>query len=242
MMYSCQYLRRCRVLLLALPLALLSACAVMPQQSHTDFSPVLPPPIKPSADNAGAIYQAGRGMALFSDVKAHEVGDVITIVLNESIQASNQASTNTKKKNSVNIANPTVLGSSPEFGAPGILPLASNRNNTLAANLSSDQQFGGSGDSSQSNSLTGYVTVTVARILANGDLLVRGQKHLTLNQGEEVIDLSGIVRPEDISQDNTVPSYKVADAHIRYVGHGVLADANSMGWLSRFFLSPYWPF
>ncbi|MGA7800099.1 MAG: flagellar basal body L-ring protein FlgH [Gammaproteobacteria bacterium] len=234
-------IRRLGSIAALLPLLLLSACAMAPQQ-HADYSPVLPPPPKPAAQNDGAIYQAGYGMSLFDDVKAHQVGDIITIVLNESTQASKQASTNTKKKDSIDIANPTILGSTPQFGAPGILPLASNRNNTLANSLSSDQAFGGSGDSSQSNSLTGNITVTVARVLSNGNLMVRGQKHLTLNQGDEVIQISGMVRPVDISSDNTVPSYKVADARITYSGNGAVADANRMGWLSRFFLSPYWPF
>jgi len=235
------YIRRYRALLVLLPLVMLSACAVAPQRP-VDYPAALPPAPRPAAQNNGSIYQAGNSVSLFEDVKAHRVGDIITIVLNEKTQASKQASTSTKKKNSIDIANPTILGSSPEFGAPGILPLASNRNNTLANSLSSDQQFGGSGDSSQSNSLTGNITVTVAQVYSNGNLLVRGQKHLTLNQGDEVIQISGIVRPEDISSDNMVPSYKVADARITYSGSGAVADANHMGWLSRFFLSPYWPF
>ena len=235
------YIRRYRALLVLLPLVLLSACAVVPRQP-ANYSPTLPPAPKPAAQHNGSIYQSGNAVSLFRDVKAHRVGDIITIVLNEKTQASNQASTSTKKKNSIDIANPTILGSSPEFGAPGLLPLASNRNNTLANSLSSNQQFGGSGDSSQSNSLTGHLTVTVAKVYSNGNLLVRGQKHLKLNQGDEVVQISGIVRPEDISADNMVPSYKVADARITYSGAGAIADANRMGWLSRFFLSPYWPF
>jgi len=224
-----------------LPLALLSACATAPR-NPANFAPTMPPAPSARASNNGAIYQSGYGVDLFGDIKAHRVGDVLTIKLVESTQASKKASTNTKKKTSADLANPTILGSSPRFNAPGALPLASNRNNTLENKLSSDQSFGGSGDSSQSNSLSGNVTVTVARVLPNGNLVVRGQKQLTLNQGDEYIQISGIVRPADIGSDNTVLSNKVANARIRYTGRGTLADANTMGWLARFFNSGYWPF
>jgi flagellar L-ring protein FlgH len=84
--------------------------------------------------------------------------------------------------------------------------------------------------------------VTVADVLPNGNLVVRGEKWLTLNQGDEYIQISGIVRPIDIRTDNTVLSGLVADARITYSGKGMVADSNKMGWLSRFFASAIWPF
>ena len=90
--------------------------------------------------------------------------------------------------------------------------------------------------------MNGSITVTVAEVLPNGNMIVRGEKWLTLNQGEEYIQISGIVRPQDVRTDNTIFSTLVADARIAYSGKGMLANANSPGWLARFFNSPIWPF
>ncbi|MFN2309378.1 MAG: flagellar basal body L-ring protein FlgH [Gammaproteobacteria bacterium] len=221
---------------------LLSGCASVRPGPSVDYRAAQPSVAPPPAANNGAIYQSGYGMALFEDVKARRVGDTITIVLQERTQASKDAKTETSKDNEVNIANPTVLGSTPAFNAPGLLPLASNRGNSLETGLSSSQEFKGEGSSSQGNSLTGNITVTVAEVLPNGNLVVRGEKWLTLNQGDEYIQISGIVRPVDVRGDNTVLSGQVADARITYSGKGMVADSNKMGWLSRFFASAIWPF
>jgi flagellar L-ring protein precursor FlgH len=125
---------------------------------------------------------------------------------------------------------------------PGLFPLDSNRNNTLEQNLSATREFEGEADSSQSNSLSGAITVTIADVLPNGNLMVRGEKWLTLNQGEEFIQISGMVRPQDVSTSNTVLSTQIADARITYSGEGFLAESNQMGWLARFFNHPIWPF
>lgn len=221
---------------------LASACASLPGWQQAAYKPMTFPDTRPPAQDNGAIYQAGYSRQLFSDAKAHRVGDLLTIVLDESTQASKSASTSTKKQDSVSITNPVLFGSPVQFNAPGILPLASNRSNGLGNSLDSSQKFGGTGDSSQSNSLTGNITVVVTRVLPNGNLVVRGSKHLTLNQGDELIHISGLVRPEDIQQDNTVLSTRVADAQITYSGTGVVAAASHMGWLARFFNSEFWPF
>jgi flagellar L-ring protein precursor FlgH len=103
-----------------------------------------------------------------------------------------------------------------------------------------ERSFEGSAKSDQSNSLRGSISVTVAEVLPNGILRIRGEKWLKLNQGDEYIRLTGLVRPEDIGTDNTIPSSKVADARIAYGGTGEFDDANRMGWLSRFFNSEWW--
>ena len=222
-------------------LLLLSGCATVqpPRDSYRPTYPSVPAP-PPQAN--GAIYQPGYSMALFEDLKARRVGDTITVVLQERTQASKDAKTETSKENDISIANPTLLGSTPQFNVPGIVPLASNRNNTLDTGISSSQEFTGEGSSSQGNSLTGNITVTIAEVLSNGNLVVRGEKWLTLNQGDEYIQISGIVRPFDIKSDNTILSSQVADARITYSGEGMVADSNRMGWLSRFFASVIWPF
>ena len=93
-----------------------------------------------------------------------------------------------------------------------------------------------------SNSLTGNISVTIHEVLANGVLIVKGEKWLTLNQGDEYIRVSGMIRPQDISADNTVNSTQIADARISYSGTGAVHDSNTMGWLSQFFIGQLWPF
>ena len=142
----------------------------------------------------------------------------------------------------MDIASPTIFGSGVHFDAPRQLPLANRTNNDLSVALSSGKEFKGEGDSSQGNSLSGNITVTVAEVLSNGNLVIRGQKMLTLNQGDEHIRISGIVRPSDIRSDNSILSSQVADAQIIYTGNGMIADSNNMGWLARVFSSKWWPF
>lgn len=179
----------------------------------------------------GSIYHDAQGMELFSDAHAHRTGDILTIVLQESTQASKKATTSTSKNDSVAIAAPTILGQ----------PVTLN-GRAASIGLNGKNAFDGAGSSSQSNQLSGQITVTVAKRLSNGNLFVRGEKWLTINQGQELVRISGIVRPRDIAQDNSIPSTRVADAHITYTGRGSLADANTQGWLARFFNSKWMPF
>jgi len=112
----------------------------------------------------------------------------------------------------------------------------------IGTNVDQQREFNSQGQSQQSNSLIGNITVTVIQVYPNGNLLVRGEKAVGLNQGYETIKISGIVRPYDIRADNTVLSTQVADVRVEYRGKGALADANRQGWLSRFFSSVIWPF
>jgi len=211
---------------------------------HRDpaFAAVRPVAVAPPDNNNGAIYQAGYDLSLFGDRRARRVGDLLTVILSESTSASKQAKTELDKTNDTTITAPNLLGSAVQFNAPGVIPLASNSDNTLSATLSSDTAFDGEGKVSQSNNLTGNITVTVAEVLPNGNLVIRGEKFLTLNQGDEFVRISGIVRPTDISSSNTVLSSQVADAQIAYSGEGAVADTNVIGWLSRFFISTLFPF
>ncbi len=223
-------------------LLLLAGCGSTPEMAKRDpaYAPVRPVPV-PAAKNRGSIYQAGAGLSLFRDSRARRVGDILTIKLAERIRASKSAKTNTSRSDEVKVDNPTLFGAQVRFDAPRALPLERYKDNTLAAAFGSERTFSGSGDSSQSNSLTGDVTVSVVEVLANGYLVVRGEKTLSLNQGSEFIRVSGIVRPQDIGPDNTVLSSKLADASISYGGRGVIADSNRQGWLSRA-LGVIWPF
>lgn len=196
-----------------------------------DYSPVRAMNVAPLPVNDGAIYKSGFGMNLFEDTKAHRVGDVITVILNESTNASKSASTSTSKDSDVDLAVPTVFGRSMTV-----------QGNPLSASVDASRSFEGEGDSTQSNSLSGLITVTVAEVFPNGNLLVRGEKLLTLNQGSEHIRLSGIVRSEDVTPDNTVNSQQIANARIVYGGQGVLADVNEKGWLQKVLDGKWWPF
>lgn len=220
---------------------LLSGCQSTPERDPA-FASTRPVAFPESQPRNGSIYQAGHDIRLYEDNRARRVGDIITIVLNESTNASKSATTEIDKSNSTSITNPTILGATPQFNAPGVLPLSSNSNNNLAFSLNSDKQFEGDANSSQSNNLTGSIAVTIAEVLPNGNLLVRGEKVLTLNQGHEYIRVSGVVRPADVTSNNTVSSTLIADAVISYNGSGPVAESNVLPWLARFFISALFPF
>ncbi|QNK02590.1 flagellar basal body L-ring protein FlgH [Dyella telluris] len=214
-----------------LALAASAGCGMQPTHDDHQWAATMPAEQTAAPPTDGSIYHAEQGMELFNDARAHRVGDILTITLVESTQASKKASTSTSKKDQSTISSPTILGHALKVGGK-----------TADSSLNADRAFDGAGDSSQSNQLTGSITVTVAQRLSNGNLLVRGEKMVTINQGQEQIRIAGIVRPQDILQDNSVPSTRVADAQIGYTGKGALADANTQGWLSRFFSSKWMPY
>lgn len=221
----------------------LAGCNSAPSRDPA-FAPVRPdpPPVEAPKPTRGSIYAAtGRNVGyevnLFRDHRAHRVGDILTVQLVEKTEAQKETETNVDKKTDYNIANPTILGNMPNLKVPG-----TNDRVTLGADLNSDNSFEGSGDSSQSNKLSGEITVSVAEVMANGNLRIQGEKILNLNRGNEYVRLSGIVRPQDITSENTVPSTRVANATIVYSGDGAVADAGKLGWLARFFISAVWPF
>jgi flagellar L-ring protein precursor FlgH len=230
-----------RISVVALAAVVLSACQSTGPKRDPEFAATLPPVVPEPQQTNGAIYQSGNELFLFEDIRARQVGDVLTIRLVEATRGSKSAATTSERSQSTNVQNPTVFGTTPEFNAPSFLPLAETNNLTLEQNLESEHSFDGSGDSSQSNSLTGDITVTVAAVLPNGNLMVRGEKRINLNQGNEYVRISGMVRPADIV-NNTVLSTRVADATIIYSGDGQIADANKIGWLARFFIGAIFPF
>lgn len=218
-------------LILILPVALLFAgCASHPPTIPEEAVIIDPAPPQPAS--AGAIYAPGYGLSLFQDRRARQVGDTLTVVLTERTQAQKSASTTTSKSTDVSIANPTLFGKQPTRNG---IPL-------FDTSISGEHDFAGSGASSQSNQLDGQVTVTVVDVLNNGNLVVQGEKWLTLNQGREFLRVRGVVRPDDINPNNSISSTRIAQAQITYNGRGAVADSNAMGWGARFFNSPLWPF
>lgn len=222
-----------RLLVTAFSLALLAGCAEMrPQMRDPAFAPVAPADMRPPVQNTGAIYQPGYDMRLFEDNKAARVGDILTIKLEEVTQAKKGSIMNANKNISVSASAPSVMG----------FALSALTGNDAKTEIASKRTFAGQGRADQSNSLEGDISVTVTEVLPNGNLKVRGEKRVTLNQGDEYVRLSGMVRPVDIAADNTISSSKVADATIMYIGDGAVADAGKMGWISRALLSPWFPF
>jgi flagellar L-ring protein FlgH len=226
---------------------LLSSGCVAPTAKPDDpyYAPVLPRTPLPAAQNNGSIYQAGFENGLYDDRKAFRVGDIITITLNERTQASKNANSNLQKDSSGTLGVPNLFGMAvaPDNPLRSLSALGMTNNNlSLDSSWNSQRDATGSGQAGQSNSLSGSVTVTVAEVLPNGILAVRGEKWMTLNTGDELMRISGLVRADDISTDNTVSSTRVADARITYSGTGAFADASQPGWMSRFFMSPLWPF
>jgi flagellar L-ring protein precursor FlgH len=211
----------------------LGACAsVMPPSLDHSYDATWPEEVNAAAPADGSIYHAGGDLPLFENAVARRVGDTVTINLVESTAAQKSSTTKTAKNTSIDLPGPKVFGK----------PVTLNGNPILSASVDNGTKFDGSGDSAQSNKLQGNVTVTVSKRLANGNLLVRGQKWIMINQGREFVRIQGIVRPVDISPSNTVPSYKVADASISYGSQGVIEAANSKSLLSRFFDSKWMPF
>ena len=212
---------------------LLSACGSQPQRmDRSTYRPSAPAQPIATPIKMGSIYQGQSSSFIFEDMRARNVGDILTIVLSEKTNASKSATTSTKKESKIDSGVPSILGN----------VLTQGGKNLLATDIDSSNEFTGEGDSEQSNALTGTISVTVAQVYVNGNLFVKGQKLLYLNQGEEYIQISGIVRQADVGKNNTVSSNLLADARISYSGTGSIADANKTGWLARFFNSSVWPF
>jgi flagellar L-ring protein precursor FlgH len=219
------------ILLLVTALAATAAPALAGKKARereAAYQPTYAPEPAPQSAN-GAIYQPSNGFApLTSGSRASMVGDVLTISLVERTQATKSTSANTDRSGNIGLTPPTTGPLSHLFKPTDVA-------------ASGTQGFKGKGDAAQSNALSGEVTVTVAQVYPNGTMLVRGQKMVTLNRGDEFIQISGLVRPADIGPDNRVPSTRVADARITYTGKGEIARASHQGWLQRFFsrISPF---
>lgn len=205
--------------------------SVLTRPGEAEFAPVQPLMPQPALQNNGSIYMSGVARPLFEDIVARQVGDLLTVILDERTDASKTASTGITKDSSTDISAPTILGQDVTLNG-----------NPLSTSLDSASEFSGEADSSQSNKLQGSITVTVAEVLPNGNLRIQGEKWIAINQGDEYVRLRGIVRPVDIASTNSVFSTQVADAQITYRGKGAPADSNAIGWLARFFISPIWPF
>ena len=179
------------------------------------------------ADN-GAIFQAGQNeRPWFEDRRARNVGDVLIVNIAETTAASGKSSSNAEHNGNVSIATPLITG-----GAAAQVLL-----NPYGISASSSGKLSNKSDSAGNNTFSGTITVTVIEVLANGNLLVSGEKQVVINQANEYIRFSGVVNPNTITGDNVVQSTKVADAHIEYKGANNIDLSAVTSMLGRFFLS-----
>jgi len=206
-----------RYLLLAQCLLVGCSPLLTPTAHYPPTRPInIPPPPKIN----GTVYQPGYESRLFPDRVAFRIGDILTIKLEEATRGEYRAKTKADKRATLEYPIPTVFGK-----AMSALKVSSN----------SQQRFDGTGNSDQSNKLTGTITVTVLDVLANQNLLIQGESWVTINQGQEFVQLSGIVRPEDIRPDNIVSSQRVASANINYGARGQAGYATSGGLVTKLF-------
>jgi flagellar L-ring protein precursor FlgH len=176
----------------------------------------------------GAIYAKSQSGFFLGDRRAHSVGDVLTISLAETMAASKSNDAAIDRNGSFKVALPKAL-----FGSMGLnIPQVRDGANF---DTSTESKFAGTGSANQSNSIQGKLTVVVTRVYENGNLWVQGQKALSLNQGEEFVRVSGLIRPEDIGPGNIIESARLAQAQISYTGAGDIHDATRQGWFGRFF-------
>ncbi|MDP3536456.1 MAG: flagellar basal body L-ring protein FlgH [Halomonas sp.] len=217
--------RRIRLIGFAFFIVLVAGCAQVPRASVVGEQEQITIVDRPPPVANGSIYQIRRGyQPLFEDRRPRSIGDILTIVLDEEVSASKNAQSNANRSgsSSLNLAQlPDVLDALADFGF----------------DVSGASDFAGGGGSQANNTFTGTITVSVLEVMNNGNLRVRGEKQIAINQGTEFIRFSGVVNPRTITAQNTVPSTQVADARIEYVGDGYINEAQHMGWLQRFFLN-----
>lgn len=219
--------------------AVLTGCSATPERMDKfSYEPNFPTniPTKNIPKN-GSLYQTGDSMSLFDDSRAHKVGDIITIQLDEKFNSKKKDQAKYNKTNTQN------------FGLNGSGAIGSNATafgsvlggkSGLGIGYGSDGAFNGKSDVQQNSSLTGAVAVTVVEVIPNGNLVIRGEKWLTIHDGEEVIRFAGIIRPQDIRPDNTIDSTKVADVRLIYKDTGIAGDMTKPSAVTQW-LHKYWP-
>lgn len=216
--------------LLMIALAALQGCQAVSRPraipDDPDFAPVKAQAMMQHDPSSGAIYQTSRNFNFYGDTVALNVGDILMVNLEEKTQASKDANSKITKDNKVDYNDGSILGLDKL---------------NLGTNPQIKRDFEGDAQADQSNSLRGSITVTVTEVYPNGILRIRGEKWMSLTNGDEYIRLTGLVRPQDITPENTVSSNRIADARIAYGGTGDFDSATRQGWLSRFFNSEWFP-
>ena len=214
-----------RAALAALVAAALAGCAQIKHDPIIQQPMTAVPPSPPAMQSPGSIFNPGyAGRPLFEDQRPRNVGDILTIMIAENINATKSSGANTDRSDTTNFDVPTAAFFGGLFNK---MNLSANGGNT----------FKSTGGASAANTFTGTITVTVTGVLPNGNLVVSGEKQMMINQGNEFVRFSGVVNPNTISGANSVYSTQVADARIEYSAKGYINEAETMSWLQRFFLN-----
>lgn len=217
---------------------LMTACAGPMPLAHTpQFAPVTPLPRETNKQVTGAIFATDSTDLWQAKRRDYRVGDIITVLLSESTQAARSLNNETSRESSNDVV-PAGLATAIQSAN------VTMNGNRLLDGLKTDGAAisnKGTGVADQRASLSGSVAATVIEVQANGNLVVRGEKQLSLSEGGEVIQVSGVIRPDDVSAINTVQSRRLANAQISYKAVGDLANATRAGWGTSF-LYKFWPF
>lgn len=210
-------------------MTVLSGCALIPPEPVVTGPLTARPPVpQPVPEKNGSIYQptAYGNYPLFEDRRPRNVGDVVTIVIQEKTNAAKNVATSTDRSGSAKLGM-TVL--------PSFLPSELGAKQNLDA--SGSNIASGKGSTSADNKFSGTLTTTVIGVLPNGNLQIAGEKQIAINRGSEYLRFSGVVDPRSITGSNTVSSTQVADARIEYRSKGAMDEVQTMGWLQRFFMN-----
>lgn len=226
-----------KALILILAGTFMNGCSTAPERMEKfDYKPYYPENMpKKTAPRNGSLYQPGQSITLFNDSRAHNVGDIITINLIESFKAKKKDESKYSRNNDVDWGGIKVFGrSAAQLGLPAgaFNPLSISGSKTA---------FQGKSDVKQDSSIKGKISVVVTEVLPNGNLVVRGEKWITVSDGEEVVRFAGIIRPQDIQPDNTIDSTKVADVRLIYRDTGYGGDVTRPSAVNKWF-TKYWPF
>ena len=225
-------LKPCAVLAPLTAALMLSACSgPMPIAHSTQFSPVQPLPRESVKQNTGAIFAADSTDMWQAKRRDYRVGDIITVLLSESTQAARTLNNETSREATTD-------------AVPNGLTNRLSGLNSVLGGLKTDggkTTNKGKGTADQQASLTGSIAATVVEVQANGNLVIRGEKQLSMSEGGEVIQVSGVIRPDDVSAISTVQSRRLANAQIAYRAAGDLANATRAGWGTSA-IWKYWPF
>ena len=213
---------------------LIAGCA---SQRTIEVAPVTEPLEEPVAGDAkpqspGTLWNGDEGNWL-SDIKARRVGDIVTVIIAEEASASKEASTDTDRSSSIS------AGISSFFGLEQ--SVSNNITPSSLISASSSNDFSGGGKTTRSENLAATLTTQVVKVYPNGNLKIRGGKSVTVNNENQIIYLTGIVRSYDVTADNTVDSGDILNAQISYTGKGAISDKQKPGWLMRIF-DHTWPF
>jgi flagellar L-ring protein precursor FlgH len=226
-----------KMLALSLIFLLVAACGGRQSLTANDV-PVAAPPLPPTPPpQEGSLWNARQPNGIIADLRALQVGDLVTVSITEAAKASEIANTQTSKDSGVQVSLGSLFGLS--------YPLNTFNDNTAQTQTLVDASTGltsqGQGKTERQSTFVSHLTCRVIQVLPNNNLVIQGRRHLRINNETEVVTLTGIIRPQDVDRNNIVDSHKVAEPRVEISGVGVVSDKQRVGWLQRLF-DHLWPF